>query len=179
MKQISGLLALGTGVAILQGAVASFLPQGWCPDFGLLLVIAIGLSLRSTGAGLCLAALLGYVTDLLSGSLLGLHASTRLIAFVAARLGSRHLSLLGLLPAATFAGLLTLANAVVATWLTGRFVGGPALDLGFVAAVAPQILVNAAFAPALVALTRKVIVLLSDEDSGRRLLKLETGGWPA
>ena len=102
MKLFAGILGLGTLAAILQGVAGTFLAQRFVPDLGFLLAVALGLSWRGLAGGVALVAFLGYLTDLLSGSILGQHVILRMFVFAAARLGSRHLSLIGAMPRALF-----------------------------------------------------------------------------
>ena len=177
MKLFAGILGLGTLAAILQGVLGTFLPPRFIPDLGLLLVVALGLSWRGFAGGVALAALLGYLTDLLSGSLLGQHVLLRMLVFVAAWMGSRHLSLLGSLPRVLFVAGLTFANALLMALLTLAFAGGPGLAAPALTGLAPQMFLNALCAGAVAGLTGRAITLLSD-DSARKL-RLETRGIPA
>jgi hypothetical protein len=88
VKRGLALLALGLLALVLQAAAASVLPPAWVPDLCLLVVMGIGIALRSLPVGIVLAAALGYATDLLSGSLLGEHALLRMAGYGAARVGS-------------------------------------------------------------------------------------------
>jgi len=171
VKRAFALFAAGVLAAMLQGAAASFIPARFLPDLGLLLVIALALSWRSTVGGLALAGALGYVADLFSGSLFGQHALLRVLSYSVARLASRHLSLRGPLPRAAFAALLTVANAGGTVALTAFFGGSggwPPLS-----SLLPHALVNALVAPLVVEVTERLLNLLGDEDAGRRLLRLE------
>jgi rod shape-determining protein MreD len=171
VKRAVALFAAGALAGILQGAAATFVPARFLPDIGLLLVLSLALTWRSTAGGLLLAAALGYVADLLSGSLIGQHALLRVLSFGVARIGSRHLSLRGPVPQAAFAAVLTAANAAGTVALTAFFGGaggGPALM-----SLLPHALVNALFAPLVSAATETSLNLLGDEDAGRRLLQLE------
>jgi rod shape-determining protein MreD len=170
---------LGALTLMLQGVAASVLPTRFCPDLGFLLVIAVGLCWRSTTGGLLLAALLGYLTDLLSGSLLGQHMLLRIAAFVAARFASRHLNLRGPRPQAVFVAALTVANALGLVVLTAFF--APAVGLGPVALgdLLPHALVNALFAPGVAMVTQRLVSRLGDDPGAQRLLPLEPRKRPA
>ena len=71
MKRAAAVLLIGSAALMLQGAVNAFVPVHLTPDLRFLLVVAVGLHWRSAAAGAVVAALLGFVADLLSGSLLG------------------------------------------------------------------------------------------------------------
>lgn len=170
MKRVVALALLGLAVPILQGALAPFLPRSACPDLGLLLVIALGVALRSTAAGLALAAWLGLVSDLLSGALLGQHALLRVLAFAVARLASTHMNLQGPFTQLALAAGLTLASAFGMLALTAFFEAGrpavfPVADLLLHTAA------NALAAPLLVGFAVRLLARV--EDDGRRPLRLE------
>ena len=170
MKRAAALVLLGLLVPMIQGALAGFLPRGACPDVGLLLVIALGVCLRSTAAGVALAAWIGFVTDQLSGSLLGQHALLWLLAFGAARLTSLHVNLQGPFTQMAIAAALTLGSAFGISALTAFF----APDLAPVSTAAElfwQTAVNALMAPLVIGLASRLIAKLDDD--GRRVLRLE------
>jgi rod shape-determining protein MreD len=175
VKRVAALLLVGLLIPVAQGAVAPFLPSGACPDLGLLLVIGFGVSLRSTAAGVGVAAWIGFVSDLLSGSLLGQHAVLRVLAFGAARLTSLHMNLQGPFTQMALGGALTLASAFGTVALTAFFAAGattlaPALEIVWHTAV------NAVAAPFAVAAVARLLALLG-EDDGRRVLRLEPRSW--
>ncbi len=181
MSRAIGLVALGVLAPMLQGALYAFVPARLCPDLGLLLVVALGLVWRSAASGLLLAAVLGYLTDLLSGSLLGLHALLRVLAFGLARATSQQLNLLGPLPQVVFVAGLTAANGFATGALTAFFAAQP--ELGAIGArdLRPQIFVNAACAPFVTAAVVRVAAWLGEDEGGRRPLRLEgrLRKWPA
>ncbi len=57
------LLGVGVLALVLQGAVATIVPPPLCPDFALLVVIAIALHWQRAASGLLLAFTLGYAAD--------------------------------------------------------------------------------------------------------------------
>ena len=171
-----GLLALGAGALTLQGAVASFVSARFCPDLGFLFVVALGLVWRSIVGGICVAAAVGFATDLLSGALLGQHALLRLAAWATSRFGSRHLNLRGPLPQAAFVAGLTAANAVALALLTSFFSPGSGAGIVALRELLPQALANALFAPLVAFVTERAVVRLGDEEAGQRLLPLASRG---
>ena len=178
MKRALALAGLSLLALILQASAGRALAPRWCPDLGLLVVIGFGLSLRSAGTGVALAALVGYLSDLLSGSLLGQHMLLRMAAFGAARVGSRRLNLRGPVPLAIFTAALSAAHGLALWALLGFFASGaapawpPARD--FVA----QALVNALLAPFVAAGVAWLCQALGDEE-GARLMRLEPRKFPA
>ena len=94
------------------------LPAPWCPDLGLVVVVGLGLWLQGA-SGLGAAAVLGYVADLLSGSLLGQHALLRTLAYGMTRIAHAKLNLSGWLSLALLVGLLSLGNGIVLAGLVG------------------------------------------------------------
>ena len=90
MTRALAVLALGLLAVIVQGAVAVVLQPPWCPDFALLVVLAIGLRWPGFTSGLLLVSALGYAADIVSGGLRGGHALLRMFVFVSARLAARR-----------------------------------------------------------------------------------------
>ncbi len=174
MKLFAGILGLGTLAAILQGVAGTFLAQRFVPDLGLLLVFAVGLSWRGFAGGFGVAIALGYATDLLSGSLLGQHMTLRMFVFVAARLGSRQLSLHGTIPRALFVAALTAVNAVLMELLTTIFTADVGFQVGSLTGLLPQMFLNALFVAPVAALTERAVAALGDDENARKL-ELETG----
>lgn len=158
---------------MIQGALGLFVPAGWIPDAGLLLVTALGLLWPGAlPVALGLATLAGFVTDLLSGSLIGQHALVWLCAFSAARVVSTHVNLHGAPTQMVLAAGLTAGAALALGGLTAFFSpeAGPQLAGGF--ALLRQALVNSLAAPLVISGVAALLARL-DEDSGRRVLRLE------
>lgn len=179
MKPVLVILVLGALAPMIQGVAGAVIPARFFPDLALLFTLALGLCWRGTGGGLLLAASLGYLTDLLSGALLGQHVLLRVLAFGAARLGARQLNLRGPLPLASFAFGLTLANALALGGLTEFFSSGLGGGLAAPADLWSQALINAVCAPFAVRGMEWLLARLSPDESGRRLLSLEPRNWAA
>jgi rod shape-determining protein MreD len=173
VKPAVTLLLIGALAVMVQGAAAGWMEQRAVPDLGLLIVVALGTRWRSLASGIVLAALIGYLADLMSGSLLGQHALLRMLAFAAARVGSRSLNLRGALPQAVFVGILTLLNALGVAVLTAFFAPDAGFGLASAGALLTHAGVNAVFAPLVALGTDRVLGLVSDDDAGRRLLRIE------
>lgn len=116
-------LALGIVALIAQGALAMVLSPPWCPDLVLLVLIGIGLRWEGAASGIFLAGVLGYATDLLSGSLLGQHALLDLFAFGGTLLATRQFNLHGAFPLACFAVAMSMLYAAGMLAIAGLFVG--------------------------------------------------------
>lgn len=172
MKRAAVLVVLGLLVPMIQGGLAPFLPHGACPDVGLLLVIALGMALRSAAGGLALAAWIGFVCDVLSGSLLGELALVRVLVYGGARLASSHVNLQGAFTKMVLAAGLTLVSAIGMGALTAFFSSGAAAPLATPRELLWHIAVNALLAPVVIGLSARLIVKLGDDD-GRRVLRLE------
>lgn len=170
MRVAAALFAGGALLTLFQGAAAAFVPARFVPDLAFLWVLALGLCWRSAGGGLSIAAALGFLADLLSNSLFGQHALLRLVAFGAARVGSRSLNLRGPLPQAVFAGALTVVNAAAFGALTAFFTPGSDVPWLVWRDLGPQIPINALFAPIVAAAAARVVRMVGDDDSGRRLV---------
>ena len=179
MKRTLALLLIGIAAPVVQGAVNTFVPARFTPDLGFLIVIALGLHWRSAAGGLVLSAALGFVADLLSGSLLGEHALLRLLAFGAARFASHHLNLRGSLPQAVFVLLFTAVNVLGIGLLNTFFTSGGGFDMVALRDFLPHAAINALFAPLLSRVVEVVVTTLGDDEGGRRLLSLEPRSRPA
>ena len=171
MKRVVALAALGLLAPIVQGAVALYLPRATCPDVALLLVIAVGVALRSTAGGVVFVAWIGFVSSQLSGSLQGQHALLWLLAFGLARLISLRVNLQGPFAQMALAAVLTLASAFGLAALTAFFASGAA-PLASGGELLWHTGVNALMAPLVVGLATRLLAKLGGDD-GRRVLRLE------
>jgi cell shape-determining protein MreD len=173
LRRALAIALLGLVLPMIQGALALFAPAGWIPDAGLLLVLALALTWQGPLVGaLLLATLVGFVADLLSGSLIGQHALFSLCAFGAARVVGAHVNLHGVPTQMVLAACTTVASAL-AVGAVGAFFApdaGPGLAGGL--ALLRHAAVNALAAPLAVAALAALLARL-DEDSGRRVLRLE------
>jgi rod shape-determining protein MreD len=172
LKRAAALLGLGMLAPMLQGALAPFVPAGLCPDLSLLVVIGIGLAWRSTPGGMLVAVTVGFVADLLSGSLLGQHALMHLLAFAAARQASSHVDLRGPGPQVIFAALWCAFDGAAMHGLTAFFSPGIGVQWLDVGSLVVRSCVDGVAAPFVVALVSAVALRTGDED-GRRSLRLE------
>ena len=179
MKRTLALLLIGIAAPMVQGAANTFVPARFTPDLGFLIVIALGLHWRSVAGGLAISAALGFVADLLSGSLLGEHALLRLLTFGVARFASRHLNLRGSLPQAIFVLFFTAVNVVGIGLLNTFFTSGGGFDMVTLRDLLPHASVNALFAPLISRVVEAVATTLGDDESGRRLSSLEPRSRPA
>jgi cell shape-determining protein MreD len=157
---------------MIQGALTAFVPTGWFPDAGLLLVMALGLAWPGAIAGALLATWVGFVSDLLSGSLVGQHALLWLCAFGAARVVSSHVNLHGAPTQMVLAAGLTTGAALAMSALTAFFSPDSVSGLASGPALLRQIAVNALAGPLVISAVAALIARL-DEESGRRVLRLE------
>lgn len=173
MKRAVAIALLGLFAPMIQGALAVFVPVGWIPDAALLLVVAIGLGWPgSLATALLLATWIGFVTDLLSGTLIGQHALISLCAFGTARVVSVHFNLHSAPTQMTLVAGLTAGTALALGALTAFFSpdAGPGFAGGF--SLVRHAVVNALAAPFAIAAVAALLGRL-DEDSGRRVLRLE------
>ena len=178
MKRVAVLAAIAFAALVLQAAAARVLPPPWCPDLGLLVVVGFGLGMRSAATGVVLAALVGYVSDLLSGSLLGQHMLLRMAAFAAARIGSRQLNLRGRAPLAIFTAGLSAGYALALWALVAFFARGAEPALPGVHDFVAQAVVNGLLGPIVAPAVAWVSLALGDEE-GARLMRLEPRKFPA
>ena len=175
MKTALALFGLGLVAVVVQGALGRLIAPPWCPDFALLVLIGIGLRWRGLAAGLVLAALLGYATDLLSGSLFGQRALLNLFVFSGTLLATQHLNLRGSWPLAWFATSATLAYGLAMLAITGFFIGGAELRWAWLGAE----MIHAGFcglvAPTVAAGVAAVSGWASDEDTSGRAFGIPSG----
>jgi len=176
MRAFTVYFALGLLVLSLQGALAVVVRPPWCPDFGLLVVMTLGLRWRGLASGLCLAALLGFCTDLLSGSLLGQQALLRILVFAAASLASRQLDLRGSFALLLFAFGVCVLDGLCLLALSVFFVGAFSGTLSLLPELFLHAAVNALFAPAALALVVRAAFLAGEDEVGARTLQLSSKG---
>jgi rod shape-determining protein MreD len=178
VKRALVLAGLSFVALVVQAAATRVVAAQWCPDLGLLIVVAFGLALRSPATGVVLAAVVGYLSDLLSGSLLGQHMLLRMFAFAAARVGSRRLNLRGPVPLAIFTAALSAGHGVALWALAAFFASGPAPALPPAGDFVAQAVVNGLLAPFVAAVVVRLCQALGDEE-GARLMRLEPRKFPA
>lgn len=172
MKWALVMGGLGLLVIIVEGAITRFLPPPFCPDFGLVFVIALGLRWPSPTSGLVLAGALGFAMDLLSGSLLGQHTLLCVLTFGAALLATRQLNLSGSLPVVFFTIAVTLIYALGLFGTSSFFLGHGALGFAWLGDGIWHALANGLVANAVLAGVGAVLQRLGDDDPGRRNLAL-------
>jgi len=167
VKAALALALLGAFGLMLQSTAALWIPARCLPDLGLWVVVGLAVCVRSPMLGVCLAALLGYLTDLLSGTLLGQHALLCLAAYGVARVLSSSFNLRGALSLALFALLLSGAHAVALHGLVAFFARQWVASSGSLEDLAVHALANAVAAPFVISLVSGVAAWLGDDDSGR------------
>jgi len=167
VKAAAVLALLGAVGLMLQSSLALFLPARLLPELGLWVVVGLAVCVRSPVLGMCLAALVGYGTDLLSGALLGQHALLRLGAYGVARALASSFNLRGPLSMALFALLLSTAHAAAFHALVAFFGRGWPVASGSLRDVALHALVDAVAAPFVISLVSSLAAWLGDDDSGR------------
>jgi rod shape-determining protein MreD len=174
LKPLLALLLFGLLALMVQGAANMALSARYVPDLGLLVVVAVAVHVRSAAGGLLLAAVLGYATDLLSGSLLGQQMLLRMLGFAAVRFSRARLNLRGPLPLALFTAALTLVLALSLRALSAFFdpdLGGPHVSP---AKVLPHALVNGLAVPFVTAWVGALLARFGDDDAAQRPLRIET-----
>jgi rod shape-determining protein MreD len=159
-------LSLGLVALVLQGVIATLIQPPWCPDLALLVLVGIGLRWGSLSSGLPLAALLGYATDVLSGSLLGQHALLYPVAFGVTLLATRQLNLRGVRPLSFFVVALTVLYGVGMLAITGFFIGGVEIRVGWLSAQLIHACVTGVFAGTVSAVVGRFFDKFSEQDPG-------------
>lgn len=173
MKRSLALIGLGILALGLQGGIATILPRGYCPDLGLLVVLALGLRWEGFAGGVFISAVLGFAADLLSGSLLGVHALMRMFTFGWASLARRQLNLQGPLPLGFFTAVMTFVYAFGIIGLTRFVIADVSIRWTDFGVLIPQALVNGVFAPAVAAGVGVVWDRFGDNERHRSGLQLE------
>jgi rod shape-determining protein MreD len=168
---VAGLAAL-----VVQGVLATLIAPPWCPDLALLVLIAVGLRWEGAASGVLLAALLGFATDLLSGSLLGQHALLDLFIFTGTLLASRQLNLRGVFPLACFAAGISFLYGAAMLAITGFFVGGAELGWSWLSGQLIHALVAGLVAPFISALVGRLFDRFTEQDAGNRLVPVGGAG---
>jgi cell shape-determining protein MreD len=167
VKAALALALLGVFGLMLQSTAALWIPARGLPDLGLWVVVGLAVCVRSPVLGVGLAALIGYVTDLLSGTLLGQHALLNLGAYGVARALSSSFNLRGPLSLAIFALLLSAMHAAALYALVVFFAREWVAVPGALEDLAVHALANALAAPFVIALVSGVAAWVGDDDSGR------------
>jgi rod shape-determining protein MreD len=178
MKVFFTLLLAGVLVLMLEGALATILPPPWCPDLRLLAVICIGLRWQGLAPGLALAYFLGSSADVLSGSLMGLHALLSMLAFVSAVFAGRQLNLKGLFPLMAFSASVSLFYGLALYAVSIFFVSGIEFVPQWLWENLLHSLVNGLFAPLVFEIFTRLAVWAGADDSSERALFLETSRGP-
>ena len=173
MRRVAALIAFGGLLTMCQGAVAAYLPAGWCPDLGLLLVVGMALAWRSTAGGVLVALLTGYAADLVSGTLLGQHALIRVVAYGLARVFSAQIDLRSALPQMIWVAMLTVTVAALLAASTTFFLPGAGFVLPPLRALAVHAAATGLASPLVTGATRRLVTLLGSEEEARRQLHFE------
>ena len=168
MKTFLALLGVGILALILQGAIARTLSPPWCPDLAWLVVVAVGLRWPSVLSGICLAVILGYSMDLVSGSLMGQHALMRLLTFLAAALAARQLDLSGSVAVSILVFGMTIFYGIAVVGVLMFFVGAEGVGLPVLADAFCHALVNVIAMGPVLSLVEWLLMRLSDEEIARR-----------
>ena len=177
MRLFFSFLMLGLLLMIFQSALAQWVSPPWCPDLGLLLVVALALRWPVLTTGLFLVAMLGFAADILSGSLLGQQALLRILAFTGAFVAGQKFNLKGTWPLVIFVFSVTFIYGVT-IYLSSLFFG---------AAVAGQVwgwlidnfwhaCINALFAPAVLSLCSRVFSWVNGQLGTERSLHMQADG---
>jgi cell shape-determining protein MreD len=172
VRRTLAIVLLGLLAPMIQGALSAFVPIGWFPDLALLLVMSLGLAWPGMITGALLATWVGFVSDLLSGSLVGQHALLFLCAFGTARVVSAHVNMHGVPTQMVLAAGLTAGGALAMSALTVFFSPERVTGLAGGPELLRQVAVNALLGPLLISGVVALIARL-DEESGRRVLRLE------
>ena len=173
MRRTSILLATGVLAVACQGALSGFFPVALVPDASLLFSVAAALLLGPAEA-LCVAALLGLSSDLLSGALLGQAAFLRVFEVGITRVVSAQIDLRRAFPLCVFVLALSVFDALgmagLLRILQGNF--GLGLDAAGLLPHLGRIVSNGLFAPVFAWVARALAEGVDDQS--RRELRLDT-----
>ena len=172
------MLMLGVLAPVVQGALQLYLPVSLCPQLGVLVVLGLGLAWPNALGGVLVAALTGFVSDLLSGSLGGQLVLLHLGAYLAARYASTHLDLGGPLSIGVFAAGFGALYGLALVLSTLFFLPEAALGWGDLRLLLPVALLNGLFAPWVVGLVERLLARLEAPQLGRRRVFLGPQGSP-
>lgn len=148
MRRVLALLVFGLIALGVQSGLATVLPRQFCPDLGLLVVIAMGLHWQEATRGLLVASALGFAADFLSSSIFGAHALLRLLAYVTTALVRSQMDLRSGVALGLFVGGVTIFYGLGLFSLMGIF--GFSLHESWwsgIGGMFPQAVVNALLAP--------------------------------
>lgn len=177
MRLFLSFLLMGVLLMISQGALARWLPPPFCPDFGLLVVICLGLRWPNLLSGLILVGLLGFSADLLSGSLMGQQAFLRILVFMLAYIVGRQFNIKGSLPLMGFVAGVSFLYGVALYLLTLFFIGsGVGSGAGWLVDDVWHSLVNAAVAPTIDLLCTRIFLWVLGDEVNERSLGIRLGG---
>jgi len=151
----------------LQGALATFLPRPFVPDFAPLFAIALALQLGGA-RGLVGAALIGIAADTLAGAPFGHLTLLCVVPYLGARAANASLELRGRAAQAALAAIWTPLSIVLTLTLAWAAGARAQLEPGFLLGVGVQTGVAAALAPLIGALVERVVALARLDEAGRR-----------
>lgn len=179
MKVFLALFLAALLAVMLEGALATIIMPPWAPDLGLLAVISIGLRWRGLALGLVLAYLLGSSVDVLSGSLMGLHALLFVFTFMSAVFAGRQLNLKGTIPLVGFYVAVSFSYGLSLYLVSTFFLTGIEIGLRWFVENLIHSVVNGLLAPVAVDLFSRIAVWAGGDDSSERALYIETPVRPA
>jgi rod shape-determining protein MreD len=169
VKRVGILVTAGLVAVLCQATLFAYLPWGWPkPDFVLIIVLYIGFFLSPTEGGV-ISFLLGYLTDLFAGHLMGLFTFTRVSAWFLSKLGSGVLHLRSVPAQTLFVSFYTVVDALILVG-TLRFFGGPNYPLPELGTrVWIQAALNGVSAPFVITLLQRVERRFSPNMERKRL----------
>jgi rod shape-determining protein MreD len=176
LKRTLGLVALGLGGLLVQGAGAALVPAWALPDFALLVAVSVAV-VAGGPQGLVVATLVGYAADLLSRSLLGQHAALAAMAYVITRVVALQLDLLRPGARLAFVALLSFAWDLGHAGVGSLFSGDAGLDAEFARAAGIHAAVNALASLVVLGIVgRAAARLAGDDEAPRRALRVAGRG---
>jgi rod shape-determining protein MreD len=178
LKTFITLLLVGLCALMLEGALATIFPPPWCPDLAFLVVVSVGLCRRGLIPGLLFAYLLGSSIDVLSGSLMGLHALLSIFAFMAAAFAGSQLNLKSTFSLMGFVASLSVVYGLSLYLLSSFFSEGIDLGLVWIIETFVHAAINALAAPFVVDGISRLVAWSGTDDSQERALYLESVGKP-
>jgi rod shape-determining protein MreD len=169
------LLLTGVGIAalVVQGALAALLPPALVPDLGLLVTVIAAVEAPAILA-LALAALLGYGTDYLSGTLLGEAALLRVLTFATTRFVSAQFHLERPLPLAGLCVAVAFVEPLGTAALSSLFAGASPFGWEALPTIACRAAIAGALAPVVQPIVSGALLGLGDGDPRRREVRFET-----
>ncbi|GAC1352061.1 MAG: hypothetical protein NVS3B20_06380 [Polyangiales bacterium] len=151
------LITLQGEVYLLLGPLAS---MGFRPSLLVPLLVFLGVTETNLSLGACVAFLLGYILDVVSGAPIGLYAFTSVATLALARITFHRIVTQGGWARAVLAGAFAALGSVIALVLLAIFGRSPYVPRAFFRLIAPHAVATAVVAPLVYRLAARTQLLV-------------------